>query len=197
MPRQLYATLRSPFARKVRILMIEKGLSCELVPVDLTARSPEFVALSPLGKVPLFVDEDGTTVFDSTVIAEYLEDRYPAPSMFGNGVKARLAHRELDELGDAVAEQAVTLFFAQDHGAAALDKASRVLEKALDEIERRIVQGETPESFGVGHAAVLSALGYLEFRLGRARLEGRSILSRWVSEHAQRPSVLEAHAPRE
>jgi glutathione S-transferase len=195
MSRKLYATPRSPFARKIRILLHEKGLPYELVPVDLASRSAEFVALSPLGKVPLLVDEDGTTVFDSTVIAEYLEDRYPTPSVLGAGTKTRMLHRELDELADTVSEQSVTLFFAQEHGAPALDKASRVLDKALEEIERRITAGEVPEAFGLGQAAVLSALGYLAFRHGRGRIEARAILTRWESSFAQRPSLIAAPAP--
>jgi len=40
--------------------------------VDLATRSPEFYQLSPLGKIPVFVDEDGTTLWDSCLIAEYL-----------------------------------------------------------------------------------------------------------------------------
>ena len=70
MARTLFYTARSPFARKVRIVLREKNLPFQLVEVDLANRSPEFVQISPLGKVPVLVDEDGTTLFDSTVMLE-------------------------------------------------------------------------------------------------------------------------------
>src|SRR4051794_2419989 len=105
MTRTLFVTARSPFARKVHILLLEKGLPCELSIVDLGARSAEFVAVSPLGKVPVLRDEDGTVVFDSTVIAEYLEDRYPSPALFGSGVQQRLLHREIESVADTIADQ--------------------------------------------------------------------------------------------
>lgn len=194
MPRKLFLTPRSPFARKVRILLLEKQLPFEAVIEDLSARSPEFQALSPLGKVPLLVDDDATLVFDSTVIAEYLEDRYPDPPLLGSGGAERLCHRAFDELADTVAEQTVTLFFEKD-AASVRNKAERLLERALSELSRRVHDGAVPKSFGLAHAAVISALDYLELRLGRERLEARPELRRFVAPHLTRPSVQGAPAP--
>lgn len=189
MPRKLYATLRSPFARKVRIALLEKALPFELVEVDLGNRSKEFVEVSPLGKVPVLVDEDGTRVFDSTVICEYVEDRYPTPSLLGGDYATRLLHRGLDELGDTVGEQVVKLFYSEREGEGALQKARRVLVQALDELEQRAGAGELPDAFGLGHAAVLSGLGYLEYRLGRQELDARPKLAAWAASFAERTSV--------
>jgi glutathione S-transferase len=80
---KLYDFLQCPFGQKVRIVLAEKGLSYDLVEVDLTQgaqRRPEFRRLNPFGRVPVLVDED-TTVYDSTIIAEYLEDEYPEPPL--------------------------------------------------------------------------------------------------------------------
>src|SRR5947209_15600579 len=80
---KLYDFLPCPFGQKVRIVLAEKGLSYELVQIDLTQgeqRRPEFRRLNPFGRVPVLVDED-TTVYDSTIIAEYLEDEYPEPPL--------------------------------------------------------------------------------------------------------------------
>jgi glutathione S-transferase len=195
MSRKLYIAQRSPFARKVRILLLEKQLPFDLIQEDLSARSKDFVTLSPLGKVPLLVEEDGECLFDSTVIAEYLEDRYPEPPMFGEGVEERLRHRVLDELADTVAEQAITLFFERGTSADR-EKAERMLDRALDELCARIDRGQVPASFGVGHAAVLSALDYLALRLGRTRIDARPQLALLVDPHRQRASVIEAEGPR-
>jgi glutathione S-transferase len=196
MSRRLFLTQRSPFARKVCILLAEKGLAFSTQFEDLAARSAEFQALSPLGKVPMFIDEDGTRVFDSTLIAEYLEDRYPTPATLGEGYLERLRHRVLDELADTVAEQAVTLFFDKPRSAAS-DKATRLLVRALDELCARIDRGELPSRFGLGHAAVISALGYVEFRLGDAHTASRPQLAALIAPHLSRPSVQSAPVPRD
>ncbi|HUN57468.1 MAG TPA: glutathione S-transferase family protein [Candidatus Binataceae bacterium] len=80
---KLYDFLPCPFGQKVRIILAEKGLSYELVEVDLAQgeqRRPDFLRLNPFGRVPVLVDED-TVIYDSTIIAEYLEDEYPEPPL--------------------------------------------------------------------------------------------------------------------
>jgi glutathione S-transferase len=80
---KLYDFLPCPFGQKVRIILAEKGLSYELVEVDLTQgeqRKPDFLRLNPFARVPVLVDEE-TIVYDSTIIAEYLEDEYPEPPL--------------------------------------------------------------------------------------------------------------------
>ena len=195
MTRRLYATSRSPFARKVRIALLEKELAFELIEVDLSNRSADFVAASPLGKVPVLVDEDGTRVFDSTVICEYLEDRYPQPSLLGNEHVTRLKHRVLDELADTVAEQTVKLFYSERESAASLNRAKRVLDQALDELEQLVGAGAVPAEFGLGQVAVLSALGYLGYRLGTAEIDKRPKLATWATTLASRASVQATVAP--
>jgi glutathione S-transferase len=123
------------------------------------------------------------------VICEYLEDRYPEPSLLGNEYVTRLKHRALDELADTVAEQAVKLFYSERESTVGLGKAGRVLERALDELEQRVEAGDVPAEFGLGHAAVLSALGYLGYRLGSANIDKRPALAAWTTSLASRPSV--------
>ena len=194
MPRTLFFSERSPFARKVRILLAEKGLAYEPKVEDLTAKSAELLAVSPLGKVPVLVDDDGTPVFDSTVIAEYLEDRYPTPPLLGQGYAERLQHRAMDELSDFVNECTVALFFDKPTGAV-LERRERKLDAALDELRARIVDGRAPTQFGLAHAALISALDYHALRLGRARIDARPQLSHWVAPHRARRSIELAPAP--
>jgi glutathione S-transferase len=80
---KLYDFLPCPFGQKVRIVLAEKGLSYELIEVDLAQgeqRRAEFLRLNPFARVPVLVDED-STIYDSTIIAEYLEDEYPEPPL--------------------------------------------------------------------------------------------------------------------
>ncbi|HEX7478508.1 MAG TPA: glutathione S-transferase family protein [Polyangiales bacterium] len=196
MSRQLYLTVRSPFARKVRILLLSKSLPFELKTIELAARTPEFYALSPLGKVPVLIDEDGSVVFDSTVIAEYLEDKYPSPPLFGTGVRERLLHRQLDELADTITDQAVALFYAKDtKDPAVLEKPNLLIDRALHALDLQRQRGELPQGFGLGQAALLCALDYVHFRLGKARTQKHPELVQWAASFAQRPSVLAAPPP--
>src|SRR6266446_10733789 len=78
---KLYDFLSCPYGQKVRIVLAEKALTYDLVAVDLTQhenRKPDFLRLNPFGRVPVLVDDD-TTVYDSTIINEYIEDEYPEP----------------------------------------------------------------------------------------------------------------------
>lgn len=196
MPRTLFASPRSPYARKVRIVLAEKGLPFELVMVDLASPPPGFASISPLGKVPAFVDADGTTIFDSSVIVEYLEDRHGEVASFGRGWRERLRHRELDELGDTIGDQAVLANQAKGRGDSDgekrhLDRAAR----ALDEVGRRLDSGDWPEEFGVGPASVLSGIGYLVLRHGDALVRARPRVERWLAEIASRASVAATAPP--
>ncbi len=74
MVRTLYYAQRSPYARKVRIVLVEKQLPCELKETDIKNKSPEFLSLSPIGFVPVLVDENGLIFWDSTLILEYMDD---------------------------------------------------------------------------------------------------------------------------
>jgi glutathione S-transferase len=195
MPLRLFNTARSPFGRKVRIILVEKDLSFEEVSVDLANRSPEFQTVSPLGKVPVLVDGD-TVIFDSTVVVEYLEDAFPTPPMFGVGVRQRLVHRTLDELGDHVADQAVAAFYAKQRAdGAALEQAFARIHKAIAELERRASSGAWTAQFGVGDAAVISGCGYLVLRHGEDVVASCTHLRAWLDAQASRPSVAASVPP--
>ena len=77
----LYGVGLSPFVRKVRVLLAEKGLSYEHDPVLPFNVSAEYKAISPLGKIPAYRDERGALA-DSSVICAYLERRHPTPALY-------------------------------------------------------------------------------------------------------------------
>jgi glutathione S-transferase len=82
----LYDGGRVPNARRVRIFIAEKGIEVPTVSVDLGARAhqtPEFLAMNPLGQVPVLALGDGTHLFQSVAICRYLEGLQPEPSLMG------------------------------------------------------------------------------------------------------------------
>ena len=81
--RQLYHLAIDPGCRLVRVLLAEKGIDCELRTEKIWERREVFLRLNPDGQVPVFIDEDGTAIPGAAVIAEYLEEAYPEPSLLG------------------------------------------------------------------------------------------------------------------
>jgi glutathione S-transferase len=104
---KLYSGPLSLFSAKTRIALAEKGLAHELVQVDWSPRTayephhPDVVALNPKGQVPVLVDGD-VVVYDSTLIAEYLEDRYPEPRLFPTDVTERARCRQQEAAADEI-----------------------------------------------------------------------------------------------
>ncbi|MFQ5699482.1 MAG: glutathione S-transferase family protein [Myxococcota bacterium] len=103
MPVTVFDHPLSPYAQKVKIALREKG-------VDFEARLPdaigsgtatgEFASASPRGEVPALVDADGTRVFDSSVILEYIEDRWPDPPLLPPAPADRARVRMLEDVMD-------------------------------------------------------------------------------------------------
>jgi glutathione S-transferase len=104
---KLYSGPLSLYARKVEIALHEKGLAFQrvMVPfnqqVGYSPRNPEVLAANPKGQVPVLVDGD-LTLYDSTVILEYLEDAYPAQPLLPRLPKARAMCRQLELFADEV-----------------------------------------------------------------------------------------------
>jgi glutathione S-transferase len=99
---KLYHHPMSTFSRKVRLALIEKGVPFERVLVDLVKgeqKKSEYLALNPNGKVPTLVDDD-FVVFESTAICEYLEDKYPEPSILPGDAQARARARMWNQYTD-------------------------------------------------------------------------------------------------
>jgi glutathione S-transferase len=93
----------SPYGQKVKIALAEKGVEFD-APLPLAIgsgnASGEFALASPRGEVPALVDEDGTRVFDSTVILEYIEDRWPDPPLLPAAPAGRARIRMLEDVMD-------------------------------------------------------------------------------------------------
>jgi len=97
-----WGTLRSTHGSKTKVVLEEKGLSYRienLPPGNLWKKPPEMLARHPLGKVP-YLEDGGRTFFDSTVIGEYLEERYPKPALMPTDIIARARVREAENFAD-------------------------------------------------------------------------------------------------
>jgi glutathione S-transferase/RNA polymerase-associated protein len=94
----------SPYAQKVKIALYEKGVPFECrMPNLFGDAEPEFVASSPRREVPSLIDGD-FSVFDSTIILEYVEDRWPAPPLLPASPQDRARVRMIEEVCDTYYE---------------------------------------------------------------------------------------------
>ena len=111
--RLVYHLPLSPFSRKVRLFLAEKKLLFDLRAENVWQRREQFLAINPAGQVPVLVDE-GEVIADSTAIGEYLEEKYPTPTLIGNSVLARAEARRLSLWFDLKFFQEVTVNIAHE-----------------------------------------------------------------------------------
>lgn len=96
----VYGAPLSPFVRKLRLCLIEKGLDYELEVIMPFGQPDWYRELNPLGRIPAFSDGD-VKLADSSVICQYLEERYPGlPSLYGENAEQRARVRWLEKYAD-------------------------------------------------------------------------------------------------
>jgi glutathione S-transferase len=99
----LYGSNLSPFVRKVRVILIEKGIDYTLDQINPFRQPPEFAAISPLKRIPVLRDSDlpePNTLPDSSVIADYLEQKFPTPRLYPVAPFARARALWFEEYAD-------------------------------------------------------------------------------------------------
>lgn len=99
---KLHGPATSPFVRKAWIALQEKGLPFENLPLDPLAKTPRFLAMNPIGRVPILEEVDGELISDSSVICDYLEHAYPQPALYPRAPRARAKALWFEEYADTV-----------------------------------------------------------------------------------------------
>jgi len=196
---KLYDFLPCPFGQKVRIVLAEKSLSYELVQVDISKgenRRPEFLRLNPYGRVPVLVDED-TTVYDSTIINEYLEDEYPEPPVLppigSSALRARARMFEdfadnsfTPQVGQLMAEYARTEA-ERDQGR--LQRLHQAVDRVLDYLNHELASQQFLASefsiADIGFAPRLTILQSLGIEAG----QNRANVHGWIKRLFERASI--------
>src|ERR1700741_3137737 len=99
---KLLASLASPYTRKVRVVLAEKKIECDLELVDVAPVENAVNASNPLGKIPTLVLDDGMPLYDSRVIVEFLDARSPINRLIPDETRDRVAVRRWEALADGV-----------------------------------------------------------------------------------------------
>jgi glutathione S-transferase len=195
---KLYISPLSPFARKVRVLARETGLAARIEEVPVTVSpvkaNAEVGRANPLVKVPTLVLDDGTALFDSPVICEYLDTLHSGRKLFPPVGEARWTALKLQAVADGILEAGVLVRYETALRPKELQWADWIAgqrEKwhaGLDFLERSAaaLAGEPT----IGSIAAGCALGYLDFRYGSEDWRGsRPALARWYEAFAARESM--------
>lgn len=161
----LLYTDTSPYARKVRILALEKGLDLKLQATPPLGDPENLQQANPLGKVPALI-ASGETFYDSPVICEYL-DTLGQPRLIPEKGQARFRVLRLQALADGILDAAVAMRIERMRGEALqwdvwFDRYHRAIVRSLDEMERRA--SEIGGNLDLGAFAAGVAVGYLDFR---------------------------------
>lgn len=199
---RLFYSETSPFARKVRALVIEAGIQgVELVEASGNALDPGTMPLAhnPLGKIPTLVTDAGMALHDSRVICRYLDDlagagMYPDPPLLWPVLT-------LESMADGVTEAAVLMVYERRIRPEALCYPPWVegqwakIARTLDAIEREWA-GRLAGAPDMAQIALACALGYLDFRLSaRDWRAGRERLAAWEAGFATRPAIASTRPP--
>lgn len=201
---QLFIGPLSLFARKVEIALLEKGRAFDRIVVPFSQargyqpKHPQVLAANPKGQVPVLVDGD-LSLFDSTVILEYLEDAYPEPPLYPHDARERARCRLLDLFADEIMLVPLqALMHRNTPGERDAGRWAANEEKAKDaearlagqfaELDARL--GDRPffcGSFGAADISVFAAVFYA-LRLGGPTPDAHRALADWYWRLLDRPA---------
>lgn len=194
---KLISATPSPYARKVRIALAEKGIPFELVtevPWDSTTTTPKF---NPLEKLPVLICDDGSTVYESRFIMEYLELKHPEVPMLPRDIDGIIAAKRLEVLCDGICDALILSFFERQRAAAAqsaewMARQRRKVDGGLREMARLVGERDyaVGDKFGLGDIAVATVMGYIGVRWPDLGVrDTHPNLARFSDRMEQRPSL--------
>ncbi len=169
---KLIGTPTSPYTRKARVALIEKRLECEFVNDAPNTPSSTVANLNPLGKIPVLVLDDESTLFDSRVIVEYLDSASPGNRLIPEEKRPRIHVRRWEALADGCTDAAVAIFVERrrpetqqspDWIARQQGKVDRALQEMADELAAK--PWCAGDFFTLADIAVGCCLGFLDLRL--------------------------------
>lgn len=188
----------SPYTRKVRIVLAEKKIDCDFETVDVAPADNPVNVSNPLGKVPTLVLDDGTALFDSRVIVEFLDNVSPIARLIPEENRERVAVRRWEALADGALDAGLLIRYEslrpkKEQSKAWVEKQSGKLKRGLAMISAEL--GERPwchgDRYSLADIAVGCCLGWVEFRKpgGIEWRDEYANLARFYDKLMERPAV--------
>jgi glutathione S-transferase len=196
---KLIASYTSPYARKVRIVMAEKRIECDFVAENVWAADTKVGDFNPLGKIPVLILDDGLALYDSRVIAEYLDGVTPVARLLPDGGRDRVLVKRWEALGDGITDAGIAVFLEKKRPAAQqsadwivrqLGKVDAGIATAARELaDRDFCHGL---SLTLADISLACALLWLEFRMPDIKWrEQHPNLRAWIEKMEARPSLVD------
>ena len=191
---KLLCTKRSPYARKIRVMAMEKKIPLELLEEDLTNKSSFLLETNPLGKIPALILDNGQTIVDSPVICEYLESIQPQPVLIPPQKDKRFYVLHWAAVADGLMDVTVAAYMEkvrhpQDPNEAFIKAQEETVLRTLGICEKNI---DGLKEFTMATIALACAIGYINFRMPHLNPQNKfPNLAKWFEEFDKRPSMME------
>ncbi len=188
---KLIGSKTSPYVRKVRVILAEKSVVHEFVEDNVWAPETNVTAFNPLTKVPTLLLDDGEALYDSRVIAEYL-DTLPGVTFLPKDARARALARRDEALGDGISDAGILRRLELQRDPARQDPAwiSRQMNKVQAGIGAvsRSVASRKGAPMTLGDIACACALLWVEFRMPELAWRKDPALAAWIEAIERRAS---------
>lgn len=200
---KLHYSVTSPYARKVRVVIIEHEMEdeVELVKANSMAEGAPEIIHNPLSKIPSLILGDGYALYDSPVICEYLDHEAGGKWLLPKEGSRRWTVLRAQALGDGILDAALGLVMEsrrpeEERSAMWQERWTGAIHRGVDQIAEEIA--EDAKAFDLGRITYVCALGYLDFRL--PDLDWRAPhpeLADWYDEISARESFARTRPPEE
>jgi len=194
---KLIGSFTSPYVRKVRVVMADKKLDFSFEQENVWVPETTIQQVNPLGKIPCLVMEDGSTLYDSRVIAEYLDTISPVCKLLPPNGRDRTEVKVWEALADGVLDAAI-LVFIERRDRAPEQQSAQWIERQLGKVHAGLREmsaklGDSAYCMGIHYTladvAVGCTLGWLSFRFPDIDWRGDyPNLARLAGKLAERPS---------
>jgi glutathione S-transferase len=178
----------SPFGRKVKIAAALLGIEFKIEPTDTNDPADAIRKQNPIGKIPTLVLDDGTTLFDSRVISEYLDHLAGGGKIIPQEAKARFAALRMQALADGLLDAALMQVY-EGRFRTPEQRVEKWVEHQAGKVTRAldVLEAEPPGLDAmphVGQIAVACALGYLDLRFKGEWRKDYPKLVKWLDAFA-------------
>ena len=198
----LVGSRTSPYVRKVRVILAERQIAHRFLEESAWTADTTVPRYNPLNKVPALVLDDGESIYDSAVIAEYL-DGISGGHFIPADARARAHVRCMEALGDGIADAGITAFLERKREPSRQD--DKWIARQLDKVDAGITAAATAladrpylggERFNLGDIACACALFWVEFRMPELRWrEMHPRLGAWAERLESRASFEATRPP--
>lgn len=196
---KLFYSNASPYSRKVKLVIIEKGLkeSIEEQLCNPFDELPELKAANPLAKVPTLVINEGFALYDSPVICKYINSLVPEKQLIPTHGMDRWRILRCEALADGIMDAAYNIVMERRRSPnlQSLSASQSWQKNIIDAVKQAEVDiDDLPSSLSLAQLSLGAALGYLEFRLPELDWKSSRVkLATWYEALSKRSSMIETH----